>query len=151
VNRTNRGGRVPAWVANSTRGCFPPRTGGGVAAISSPSQLLSRPVGTRRSHDSSEVRSAGASLSTLRPVVADTLTRGAHRTRSRSRSISRSSRSRRSSSTRSHLLNAITSARPASITMVMTRWSCSLIGSLASSSTTATSAASIAAAVRSEA
>jgi hypothetical protein len=48
------------------------------------------------------------------------------------------------------LLNAITSARPASTAMPITRWSCSLIGSLASSSTTATSAASIAACVRSE-
>jgi hypothetical protein len=45
----------------------------------------------------------------------------------------------------------MTSARPASATWVMTRWSCSLIGSAASSSTTATSAASTAPAVRSEA
>ena len=43
---------------------------------------------------------------------------------------------------------ATASARPVSTTVVMTRWSCSLSGSLASSRTTATSAASIAAAVR---
>jgi hypothetical protein len=45
----------------------------------------------------------------------------------------------------------MTSARPDSTTMDRIRWSCSLIGSLASSSTIATSAASIAPAVRREA
>jgi hypothetical protein len=49
------------------------------------------------------------------------------------------------------LLNASTSARPVSTTEVITRWSCSLIGSAASRSTTATSADSIAPRVRSEA
>mgnify|MGYP001007801149 CR=1 FL=1 len=53
VNSTNVGGRLDAWVANNTRGCLPPRTGGGVAAINSPSQEFNRPVGIRRSHDSS--------------------------------------------------------------------------------------------------
>ena len=32
MNRTKRGGRVSAWVANSRRGCRPPRPGGGVDA-----------------------------------------------------------------------------------------------------------------------
>ena len=45
VNSTNRGGRVSAWVANSTRGALPPRGGGGVAATISVSQAFSRPVG----------------------------------------------------------------------------------------------------------
>ena len=44
-NMTNVGGRVWAWVAKSTFGCLPPRTGGGVAAMTSASQPLSRPVG----------------------------------------------------------------------------------------------------------
>jgi hypothetical protein len=43
------------------------------------------------------------------------------------------------------LLNASTSARPDSATEAITRWSCSVIGSLASMSITTTSAASIAA------
>ena len=148
VNSTNVGGRVLAWVANRTLGCLPPRTGGGVAAITSDSQPLSRPVGIRRSQDSSAVRSAGAILATDRPVSAETLIRSAHCTRTRSRSSSRFMASRRSSSTRSHLLNTSTSARPASSTMVISRWSCSAIGSLASISTMTTSAASIAAWVR---
>src|SRR4029079_13856204 len=37
VNSTNVGGRALAWVANRIFGCFPPRTGGGVAAITSES------------------------------------------------------------------------------------------------------------------
>ena len=52
---------------------------------------------------------------------------------------------------RSHLLYAMTSARPASTTCEMTRVSCSVIFTEASTSTTATSAFSIAACVRSEA
>jgi hypothetical protein len=86
-----------------------------------------------------------------RPVRAEMFTRSAQPTRARSRSSSRASSRRRSSSTRSHLLKASTSARPDSMTDVITRWSCSVIGSLASMSTTATSAASIADRVRSEA
>jgi hypothetical protein len=50
----------------------------------------------------------------------------------------------------SALLNAKTSARPASTTMETTRWSCSVSGVLASRRTIATSADSIAAAVRSD-
>ena len=151
VNNTKVGGRIAAWVANSTFGCLPLRTGGGVAAMRSESQPLSCPVGTRVSHDPSEVRRAGASLRTARPVSAETLTRSAHGTRTSPRSSSRSSWCLRSSSTRSHLFSASTQARPDSTTMVSTRRSCSEIGSLASSSTIATSAASIAALVRSEA
>ena len=64
MNSTNVGGRVLAWVANSTLGCLPPRTGGGVAAMTSDSQPLSRPVGMRRSQDASAVRSAGAIFAT---------------------------------------------------------------------------------------
>ena len=82
VNSTNVGGRVVAWVANRILGCLPPRTGGGVAATTSSSQALSRPVGIRVSHDSSAVRSAGASfgdgppgqrgdVDPLRPLHAD--------------------------------------------------------------------------------
>ena len=148
MNSTNVGGRVWACVANSTFGCLPPRTGGGVAAMTSESQPLSRPVGMRWSHDASAVRSAGAIFATDRPVSAETLTRSAHCTRTRSRSSSRFIASLRSSSTRSHLLNTSTSARPDSSTMPMTRWSCSAMGSLASIRTTATSAASIADRVR---
>src|SRR5207237_1111088 len=47
VNSTKVGGRVAAWVANRILGCLPLRTGGGVAATTSESQPLSRPVGTR--------------------------------------------------------------------------------------------------------
>ena len=79
------------------------------------------------------------------------LIRSAHGTRTRSRSSSRSSSCRRSASTRSALFNAITSARPESATIEITRWSCSVSGSDESISTIATSAASSAAWVRSEA
>ena len=41
---------------------------------------MSRPVGTRVSHDSSAVSIAGTSRSMCRPVRAETLTRGAHGT-----------------------------------------------------------------------
>ena len=78
------------------------------------------------------------------------LTRSTHGKRTRARSSSRFIAWRRSSSTRSHLFIASTSARPASATWVATRRSCSLIGSEASSSSTVTSAASIAALVRSD-
>ena len=44
MNSTNVGGRVVAWVANRIRGCFPPRTGGGVAATTSLRNVFSRPV-----------------------------------------------------------------------------------------------------------
>ena len=67
------------------------------------------------------MRSKGASLPTDRPVRAETFTRSAQLTRARSRSNSRVSSRRRSSSTRSHLLNASTSARPHSMTEVITR------------------------------
>jgi hypothetical protein len=75
-------------------------------------------------------------------------TRLAQRTRDSSRSISFSSWKCRSSSRVSHLLIAMTRARPASTTWLITRWSCSLITSSAASRTTATSAAWIAASVR---
>ena len=75
MNSTKVGGRFEAWVANSTFGCFPPRTGGGVAWMSSLSHWLSRPVGIRRSHDSNAVRSAGgdryAYRLTIRPPQPD--------------------------------------------------------------------------------
>ncbi|CNH79712.1 Uncharacterised protein [Mycobacterium tuberculosis] len=151
MNSTNVGGRVVAWVANRMRGCLPPRTGGGLAATTSLIQVLSGPVAILVSHDSSAFSIAGTSFCTARPVLAEMLTRCAQRTCTSSRSISRSSRSRRSSSTRSHLLNASTSARPASITIDSTRRSCSVNGADASISTTATSAESMAACVRTEA
>src|SRR5207302_8013885 len=50
VNKTKRGGATPGCVANSTYGCLPPRTGGGVAAMRSPRNAFSSAVGTRVSH-----------------------------------------------------------------------------------------------------
>ena len=79
------------------------------------------------------------------------LIRSAQVTRTRSCESSRSISSRRSASTRSALFIAITSARPDSITMVITRWSCSVSGTEESISTIATSADSSAVWVRSEA
>ena len=151
MNSTKVGGRLAAWVANSTFGCLPLRTGGGVAWISSPSQEFSRPVGMRRSQEFSAVCMAGASRCTPRPVCAEMLIRSAQVIRTRSWDSSRSISSRRSASTRSALFIAITSARPDSITMVSTRWSCSVSGTDESISTIATSAASKAVWVRSEA
>ena len=121
MNNTNVGGRLVAWVANRIRGCLPPRTGGGVAATTSLIHALSCPVEMRASHDASAVSMAGTNFCTARPVRAEMFTRGAHCNWANCRSISRSSRKRRSSSTRSHLLNANTSARPASITIDNTR------------------------------
>ena len=46
MNSTKCGGLVPAWVANMILGCLPPRTGGGVDAISAVSQAFSLPVCT---------------------------------------------------------------------------------------------------------
>ncbi len=151
VNSTNVGGLAVAWVANRMRGCLPPRTGGGVAATTSLTQVFSGPVPILASHDASAPSITGTNFCTARPVLAEMLTRCAHCSCASSRSISRSSSSRRSSSTRSHLLNARTKARPASITMVRTRRSCSVSGCDASISTTTTSAESMAEWVRTEA
>ena len=65
---TNRGGWVAACVAKRMRGCLPPRTGCGCPATISPRNALSRPVGTRVSHESSASSSAGTSRSRCRPV-----------------------------------------------------------------------------------
>src|SRR5690606_26955827 len=104
AKRTKRGGRVSAWVAKRMRGCLPPRTGCGCAAVSSPRKALSRPVEMRVSQPSSAVSSALTSRSTCQRVLAETLTRGAHCSCPRSLSIDRSSWNRLSSSMRSHLL-----------------------------------------------
>ena len=45
MKSTNVGGRVPAWVAKSTRGARPPRTGCGVACTTAVMNWLSWPVG----------------------------------------------------------------------------------------------------------
>ncbi|CNW11475.1 Uncharacterised protein [Mycobacterium tuberculosis] len=71
------------------RGCLPPRTGGGVAAVTSVSQVFSGPVAILVSHDASASSMAGTSLCTARPVLAEMLTRCAQRTCTSSRSISR--------------------------------------------------------------
>lgn len=151
VNSTNFGGRLETCVAKRMRGCLPPRSGCGWAATSSPRNALSLPVGMRVSHESSAVSRAGTRRSLCQPVFAEMFTRGAQATWARSRSISFSSWCRRSSSTWSHLLKAITRARPASSTICRMRTSCSEITDGASSSTTATSARSRAEAVRREA
>ena len=76
---------MPACVPNRMRGCLPPRIGCGCAATSSPRKAFSRPVGTRVSQPASAVSIAGTSFSMWRPVRAETLTRGAHWTWTRSR------------------------------------------------------------------
>ena len=58
MNSTNFGGATPAWVANSTRGARPPRTGCGVACTSAVSHWLSRPVATRVSQLANASRDA---------------------------------------------------------------------------------------------
>ena len=75
-NSTKRGGWVPAWVANSTLGCRPPRTGGGVAAISAPSQAFK--LGRRnalRPTIEGPSRWPGSICRSRRPVFAETFTR----------------------------------------------------------------------------
>ena len=151
VNSTTVGGRVPACVAKRTRGRRLFFIGGGFCAMVSRSQLFSRPVETRWSQLSRASSMAGSSFCRARPVLAEMLTRVTHGRWASCRSISRSSAVRRSSSTRSHLLKASTSALPASTTALRMRWSCSVTGSEASMSMTQTSAASIAFCVRSEA
>ena len=138
-------------MAKRIFGCLPLRTGGGVAEISAPRNELSLEVGTRFSQLESAVRKAGASRSLCQPVRAETFTRCAQGKRSSWRSISLSNWSWRSSSTKSHLFITITKARPASSTIVRILKSCSVMGTEASKTTTATSARSNAEAVRSEA
>src|SRR5690625_7823267 len=94
ANSTKRGGLLSAWVPNRIRGCFPPRTGCGFAAVSSPRKELSRPVVIRVSQPASAVSSARTRRSTCQPVLADTLTRGAQRIRSEERRVGKECRAR---------------------------------------------------------
>ena len=107
-----------AWVANRIRVCR--RAPVAVAATTSLSQVFSCPVEMRASHDASAVSIAGTSFCTARPVFAGDVDPRRHC------SCASSDRSPGQQiapvpSTRSHLLNASTSARPASITIDSTR------------------------------
>ena len=147
VKSTKRGGADDTCVPNRILGCLPPRSGCGCAATSCPRKAFSLPVEIRVSHPARAVSNACTILFVCHVVAAEILMRGAHATCTSSRSSSDLSSFWRSSSTRSHLLLTITSARPASTTCCTTRTSCSVNTSEASKRTRATSAFSIAACV----
>ncbi len=144
VNRTNRGGRVPAWVANSTRGARRRGPAAGSRRRPSDSQEFSRPVGDplfpRRQRRTQRRREPVDA----RPVLRRDVDPGGP---AQPAQVPVDLPLEPYPAVLVDEVPLVEGERPAPgrrrRPSAMTRWSCSLIGSLASSRTTATSAASM--------